>query len=939
MTEHRADESSPELSPAGDPPHSGPRRWGRIAAIAAAVVLLLPVVIIAIGAFLLPAEVIARVAAEKAEAALGVPVQIDDLEIALWPVPSAALIGARIGTEEAPVATVDRVLLRPRLLPLLSGQVTVRELTIDRPDIRLVVDSSGALNLPFGSNETPEEASSDASIGFDIDLFRIRDGRLSYRDERDGTDVSVHALEQRLRLDGRVEAGELARIGLTGRLASDSVDALLPGRVGAPLRGIRFAVEHDAELDRTTDRLDLASLRLELQRLALSGSGSIQAVSDSMHRSADLRLQAEEFSFEDLASSVPQGFLAELLAGRAAGEAGDGDDAGAAPSAAGMEYAGYAAIDTRISGPITRDSLPAVTGEVRLREAGVRQGQAQLLSHAGGTIAFSNDRVATEELAGNLFGAPFAASFEVQDLADPRVVFAARGTAELEQLLALLETEEPVQATGRLPFDLQGRLAASDPLASVVEGTIGLGGLRAELPSLLQPVQLSSGTVRFAGERLLLEDVALAFGESRVRATATVADWLPAALGDSTTIAQLRFDATAATLDLDALLGESESEYTPLLFARLADRPIDGRSAAEVATELGLALPELPRLRAEGQLRAERLIRSGLTLQNLEVDLESSPTAVSAPLIQFGLMGGTVNLGLALERGAEGATLVGVYHLENVGAGPFFSRFTPFQGHLDGSMVLQGDASLQLDEQMLPVRPSVRSSGSVAFTSGSLAGWPLLSHVGERLGLQRLDTLVFREWSGDYLIAGPLVSLDRAVQLSDGVQTELAGSFDFAGQLDLGVIARLSPSLAAGASEQIRTAAVSLAGSSGSVPVGLRITGPVESPQISLDLTAARDQALAVARERAIEEAENAARRAAAEVTRRALGDSAAAVAPEQLGESLRSEVQNRIRGFLGRGRGGAAAEPDTAPSADAAESAPESPESSPSAGDPAVPS
>lgn len=911
MTEQRSDDLSPVTPPR--------RRWGRIAAIVAAVVVLIPVAILTLGAYLLPTEVIARVAAQKAEAALGVPVRIADLEVDFWPVPSAALVGTRVGEEHAPVATVERVVLRPRLLPLLSGEVLVREITIDRPDIRLVVDSAGALNLPFGSDEeASEDAGSEANIGFEIESFRIQDGRLSYRDERDGTDVTLHSIEQQLRLDGRVEAGELARIGLTGRLGSDSVDAVLPGRLGAPLRGVRFAIDHDAELDRTQDRIDLTSLRLELQRLALSGSGRIESFSDSLSRSADLQLSADEFSFEDLAGSLPEGFLAELLAGREGAASGD-SAASAATAAKQMAYAGNAAIEARISGPITRDSLPAVTGELRLREVGVRQGQAELVSHTGGTIAFTNERVTSPELAGNLFGAPFAASFDVQDLADPRVAFSARGTAELEQILALLEGEEPVQASGRLPFDLQGRLIASNPLASVVEGTIGIGGLRAELPSLLQPVQLSSGTVRFAGERLLLQDVALAFGESRVRATATVDDWLPVALGDSAAVAQLRFDATAAMLDLDALLGESESEYTPLLFARLADRPIDGRSAAEVAAELGLSLPELPRLRAEGELRAERLIKSGFTLENLQVDLESSPTAVSAPLIQFGLMGGTVNLGLALERGAEGATLVGVYHLENVGAGPFFSRFTPFQGHLDGSMVLQGDASLQLDEQMLPVRPSVRSSGSIAFTSGSLSGWPLLSQVGERLGLQQLDTLVFREWAGDYLIAGPLVSLDRAVQLSDGVQTELAGSFDFAGQLDLGVVARLSPSLAAGASEQIRTAATSLAGSSGSVPVGLRITGSVTSPQISLDLTAARDQALAVARERATEEAESAARRAAAEVTRRALGDSAV-VAPEQIGESIRSEVQNRIRGFLGRGR--AAEEPAVEEPADGEEEA-----------------
>ena len=44
-----------------------------------------------------------------------------------------------------------------------------------------------------------------------------------------------------------------------------------------------------------------------LQRLALEGSGRVMAASDSLRRSVSMELRTDEFSFEDLARSMPEG--------------------------------------------------------------------------------------------------------------------------------------------------------------------------------------------------------------------------------------------------------------------------------------------------------------------------------------------------------------------------------------------------------------------------------------------------------------------------------------------------------------------------------------------------------------------------------------------------------------------------------------------------------
>jgi hypothetical protein len=884
------------LAAPSPPPPSRRARW---IAAGLALAILLPIAAFAAVALLLPSEVIARVASQRAEAALGAPVSIADVEIDLWPVPSVALTGARLGAEDDPIARADRILLRPRILPLFSGNVTVREIAIERPDIRLVVDSSGALNLPFASSSS-DEPGSRASVEFAVEEFRVRGGRLSYVDTRDGTDIRILGLEQSLQIAGRLADGTLAVVGLDGSLSSDSVDAELPARLAAPLRGLRFAVRHDAQLDREADRLDLRELRIEVQRVALEGSGRIESLSDSLGRSVSLELRTDEFSFEDLARSLPDGFLSGLLAGRSGDSTSTSSAGGRAEEEVDLDYAGRATIAARVDGRLTRDSIPRVTGEVRFSEVAVGLRGSPLLAATAGAIAFSNQTVESQDVTGNLLGEAFAIAFRIDSLAAPVAAFTARGTARVEELLAAAGEENSTSASGSVPFDLRGRLRPGNPAASVVEGTIGIEGVRLVPPSLLQPVQVEAGLLRFAGTRVNVEGLAVAFGESRVRANAEIDGWLTAVLGDSTGLPMVRFDATAGTLDLDALLGPSESEYSPLLFARLTDRPVNGKSAAEAASELGMKLPDLPRARATGMLRAERLVRNGMIYQDVEVQFESSPEAVSAPRARFGMMGGTVELGLALQRGVSDATLVMVYHLENVGAGSFFSRFTPFEGHLSGLLALDGEASLQLDEHMLPVRPTVQSSGTAALISGSLANWPLLRAVGERLGIASFDTLGFREWSGSFQIAGPLVSLERSLQVADRVETELAGSFDFGGKLDLGVVARLSPELVARAGEPIRAAALAAAGGSGGVPVGLRITGTTTAPSVTLDLSAARDNAIAQARAKAVGEAEAAARSAASEVARRALGDTVP-IAPDSLADALRSRVQDRVRGLFGR--------------------------------------
>ena len=876
-----------------------PLRW----ALALGAVPFVLLVLALAAVLLLPAERVGRVAAERARAALGVPVHLGAVRLALWPAPAVALSDARVGEGDHPLASVSRVLLQPRLLPLLAGRVRIGRIVLERPDVELAVDSLGRLNLPF-SADGARSAGSGADVDFAVDELRIVDGRLAYRDARDGTRVEISGLQQRLRASGRVAGGQLARIGLEGNLSA-VLDAELPGRLPAPVHGLHLGVEHAGVLDRDADRLELASLSLRVERVVLRGSGRVEALSDSTARRVDVTLAADEFGADDLVRSLPEGLLAAVLTGRSPALADS--VAGERPA-----FGGRASIEARVRGPVGRDSLPAVEGVLRLAEVRARLRGRELLAGLGGTVAFSNQVVATRGLEGRLGDAPFHLSFRVDSLAAPRVAFATTGTARVEDLVALAGLQDSLQASGRLPFDLRGTLRPAAPGDARLEGRVDLQALQLRSPSLLQPLRVPAGRIRFAGDELRAEAVQLAFGESRLRADATVRGWLPAALGDSTRIPTARFDAVGELLDLDALLGPSESEYTPLLFARLAERPVGGRSAEEAAAAAGMALPELPRLLSEGRVRAARVVRSGLEYRDVDADVRTTPDSLRITRARFTLFGGEVEIGLALQRGADAADVQVDYRLANVGAAPFFARLTRFRGHLSGLLAMQGSARARLDRHLLPLRPSLGAAGEMAITDGALANWGVLHAAGERLGRAGFDTLAFRSWSGSYQVTGPLVTLERAHQAGGRVETDLAGTFDFAGRLDLAVTALVPPEL-------LGQALASPAAADGRVPVALRITGDAARPSIALDLSGARDAVLTRAREKARAEAQGLAGKAAGEAAppraarlrppaprqRRAGGGLAGEGPPAR---PLRQAEAGRSRHHRGLGGGGAGA-------------------------------
>ena len=79
-----------------------------------------------------------------------------------------------------PMATVDRIAVQIKILPLLRGDVILPLLSVDRPDVRLLREASGRANWTFGDPNAPKRPLKLPAIQH----FVINDGALRYEDRR-----------------------------------------------------------------------------------------------------------------------------------------------------------------------------------------------------------------------------------------------------------------------------------------------------------------------------------------------------------------------------------------------------------------------------------------------------------------------------------------------------------------------------------------------------------------------------------------------------------------------------------------------------------------------------------------------------------------------------------------------------------------------------------
>lgn len=817
-----------------------------------------------VAVLMFPAERVAALAAAQAEASLDRQVRIESVRLRLFPRPAAELEGVAVSRHARPglesgdpgaafaplLASVEAVQLRPRLLPLLRGDVIINELVVERPHLLLEIPEGGTLDLP-----TIEGGDEPATGDTELEIRRmiLRNGTVEYRDANTGTEVIVEGIDHSLRLSASVLEGELSVLELDGDLTIARLDVEAPDALPARLRDLAVRVEHDAVLHQADHRLEIRTADVSVEEFPLAITGTVEALGDPEARTVELTGAAHDVDVARLVASLPPDLRERLP---------EGPDGRTLTGTAGT-----VTVDAAARGRAGGGEVPEVEGLLQLASValGYEGGSdQQLVSDLSGEVAFTSDSAATDGLEATVLGEPARVAFAVQNFREPQGTFSGSGALLLEEAERAGLLPEGATASGRIGFDLTGGGSTAEPETISVDGWVDLGGLELDLAEIGPRIAVAPSRVSLEGDAVLIQNFAVTMGRSDLTLDAQALGWPAGLLGDEgATPPSVTFQAHSRFLDVDELLDidPNRPSYGQLLWAHAGGLPIDGRSAAEVAAEEELSLPDVPRLRANGGLTADRLLSGGVEYSLVDVPVEVVEREIIVEGATLEAMGGQVRLSGRLGPSPGGEEAPRPFSLDydvaGVTANAFLERHTLFRGRVGGSLETAGSLDVRLHPNTLPVRETLSGDGSIVVRDGELVNWPLVRELGQRLGLPDFQTLQFRDWGGAYRIVDATVFVEESTLEAGDLQVSSVGSFDVEGNLDFTATLYLPgawldqiPGVPTNVLESL------LGGPEERVPVAARVTGTTSSPSIGLDLSEAGD----IAAERAREEAEEAVR-------------------------------------------------------------------------------
>jgi hypothetical protein len=815
-----------------------PRRLVLVAAGLVAVVLVAFLgLIVVLRAVVDPASLADR-AEPHISSALNRRVTIGSAELAIFPRPEVRLLRLRIDNlpdfEGMPLATVDELHLRPRLLPLLKKRVEIDRVQVVGPRLLLQVDDQGRTNFgDFVPASREDPASPGTSLSLEIRGIELMDGRVAYRDA-----VSRRSLQaDGLWLEGSVERNAEGRLALDLESGVDSLRFVYPPAWRKGMRGLRIGAAIEALAGPEMKWIEIESGTATINGLTADVSGRVDSLRSS-RRLLNLAIRGDKVDLSRFISALPDSIRESVP----------------------VDLWGDLGVDLTVRGTFGPGEFPVADGMLTVRGAGVRRGADRpLMESLDADIRVSGDRAEFSGVRARLPGGEFSASGALA--LDSTLAFSATvdGRADAAELAGAFGRGDPERLSasrGTIRWSVTGDGVLNRPAATLLAGELGLDGVTIVGDRLVRPIEVPSGAVRLDGTRARWEGVTIISAGDRLRTSGTVSDLLGRLASQPRTPA-VEASVTGARLDLDALLGPSRNEigYGRIAWARLADRRLEGRPPEEWASERELRRPGPLPVSGRVAFRVDSVFRLPYRLSRVEGLLLLGRDRVDLTETRFAAYGGTGSASGTLRLGnVESEPFRLDLALEGVRAEQYLAQNSPLGTLITGALTMDLVLEGALDSLALPLTRALNGAGRFEIRDGRIASNALTDGLMRFLRLEGVGELEFTRWRSPLLIQEGLIVLDGSDFSGSELVAELQGALGFGGSLDLGALVRPDSALALGAASAAGAAGDVIdryLRAGGALELALRLTGQASNPRFELDPEAMQESSRAVLEEAA----------------------------------------------------------------------------------------
>lgn len=165
------------------------KSWKTWTGIGCLVILVAGCILTGVGAIILKRaarpEKLRTLAEQKLTAAAGEPVHIAGMDFHIFPLPTLDATGVAVGDPSKPALSLERVVIKPAILPLLGRHLIIRSVELEKPDLTFRRDRNGKwifpLTLPAAKGGGAKKSGGEAPV---IQKLLIKNGRIHYRDEK-----------------------------------------------------------------------------------------------------------------------------------------------------------------------------------------------------------------------------------------------------------------------------------------------------------------------------------------------------------------------------------------------------------------------------------------------------------------------------------------------------------------------------------------------------------------------------------------------------------------------------------------------------------------------------------------------------------------------------------------------------------------------------------
>ncbi|MDH4069135.1 MAG: AsmA family protein [Ignavibacteria bacterium] len=719
------------------------------------------------------------------------------------------------GFSSRPSCTVDRLFLDVNLWPLLSGNIEVPTLRIERPVVYLEVTADGRKNYSGGTTEAVEPApgASPARMtggALVLSDIAILDGSIEYVNRKRDSRTALEGIRLNTSVQIDTSAGTAAMTidAAVGAISYGTVDNAMIS--GLPLVLTQRVVYHEIR-----DSVEFAEGSGTVGTIPVNVSGFIAHATTTPY--IDFQMESTEANIADLFSLAPAEYMKDTE---------------------GLAGEGKAQVRIRMAGPVSDSTDAGVTGSVSSRNASVRYASLpKPITNI--TIVLDFTRIPTKQefrittLTANLGSNPISATLSVVDFDDPLMNAAVNASLNLAELKDYYPLDEGTELSGTMKADVKVSGKVNKPKTRKSSGSLDFRNVTIKTAGNANPIKNLNGSISFNDLTVQSRQLTMMIGSSDLDLGFTVSNYL-GILADEKQAAP-----PSASLTLKS---------NRLRTADLTGEPsgsTGGKSRKTEGEKKGLPFPgvDMSVTATIGTLTMEKF-----ELKNVRGAMRIRDGVITIENFSGSTYGGNIATKGTIDMTPPSPLFDLTMDMNGLDAHHMLPQFTSFGSRLYGDLTMSTRIKGALDDTLGLVPQSLAGDGTVKVVKGKVDGVAVNQSLASMLSLPDLSVINFNDWQNSFTIANGRLALRDLSIKSAKTEYGVNGSIGFDGSLDYALTLLLAPETAdkiklPGVAGYVGQAAELFKDESGRIRLDFSVTGTSDSPKLALKTDRAQKKA------------------------------------------------------------------------------------------------